>query len=92
MKTNKPKQAPKAFDSWLWPDKIIGKRESRMLREEHNNLVDSHAQLLNAAQDFLVMAEKYIDTSATHDGLINCKIRAKLLDFAIRTGKGDSTP
>lgn len=22
--------------SWLWPDRVIGKRESRQLREEHN--------------------------------------------------------
>lgn len=33
--------------SWLWPDRAIGKRESRELREEHNALINSHAQLLD---------------------------------------------
>ena len=28
--------------SWLWPDRTIGKRESRELRNEHNALVNSH--------------------------------------------------
>jgi len=32
--------------SWLWPDRTIGKRESRTLREEHNATVNSHADLL----------------------------------------------
>lgn len=27
--------------SWLWPDRTIGKRESRLLREEHNKLVNT---------------------------------------------------
>lgn len=32
--------------SWLWPDKVIGKRESRRLRDEHNALANSHDKLL----------------------------------------------
>jgi hypothetical protein len=32
--------------SWLWPDHALGKSASRMLREEHNALVNSHAVLL----------------------------------------------
>ena len=35
---------------WHWPDHTIGKRESRRLREEHNQLVNSHAELLTALQ------------------------------------------
>jgi hypothetical protein len=31
---------------WLWPDHVIGKRESRQLRDEHNALVNDHAALL----------------------------------------------
>lgn len=45
-------QAPTpVFDSFLWPDHVIGKRESRTIREEHNALVNAHAALLaeNAA-------------------------------------------
>jgi hypothetical protein len=30
----------KNLTSWLWPDRVIGKRESRRLREEHNDLVN----------------------------------------------------
>jgi hypothetical protein len=36
----------KRFTSWLWPDRTIGKRESRQLREEHNALVNSHEELV----------------------------------------------
>lgn len=37
--------------SWLWPDRTIGKRESRDLREEHNALVNSHAELVDLIRD-----------------------------------------
>lgn len=39
--------------SWLWPDRQIGKRESRQLREEHNALVNSHTELLEACKSML---------------------------------------
>lgn len=49
MKTNKNTvfETPKSV-SWLWPDRTIGKRESRVLREEHNALANSHHELLTA--------------------------------------------
>ena len=31
--------------TWHWPDHVIGKRESRRLREEHNTLANSHEAL-----------------------------------------------
>lgn len=34
---------------WLWPDRTIGKRESRALREEHNAAVEEHVKLERAA-------------------------------------------
>jgi len=34
--------------SWLWPDHVIGKRESGALREEHNRLVNCNANMLEA--------------------------------------------
>ena len=37
--------------SWLWPDRAISKTESRELREEHNALVNSHAELIDALRD-----------------------------------------
>jgi hypothetical protein len=33
-------------DAWLWPDHVVGTRESRELRESHNALVNNHAALL----------------------------------------------
>ena len=36
------------MSAWLWPDHVIGKRESRVLREEHNAVYNSHAELLEA--------------------------------------------
>jgi len=40
-------QTPR-YTSWLWPDHAIGIKESRQLREEHNALVNSHAELVAA--------------------------------------------
>lgn len=35
---------------WLWPDKTIGKKESRQLREEHNEVVNLNADMLEALE------------------------------------------
>lgn len=40
-----------------WPDHNIGKRESRRIREEHNALYNSHAELLAALQACLQTCE-----------------------------------
>lgn len=55
---------------WHWPDRIIRKRESRRLREEHNALANSHAELLEAleaaqphTEDMLMELEKTDDLS-----------------------------
>ena len=37
--------------TWHWPDHVIGKRESRRLREEHNALANSHAELFAALHE-----------------------------------------
>jgi hypothetical protein len=39
--------------AWLWPDHVIGKREARRLREEHNAAVNERADLLAALQSVL---------------------------------------
>ena len=36
--------------SWLWPDHVIGKRESRTLREEHNRMVNVNIELREALE------------------------------------------
>ena len=36
------------MSAWLWPDHIISRKQSYFLREEHNALVNSHAELLEA--------------------------------------------
>lgn len=35
------------------PDRVIGKKESRSLRNEHNALVNSHNDLLTACENIL---------------------------------------
>ena len=49
--TEQTQTAP--FTSWLWPDHRIGIRESRRLREEHNALVNSHAEAIEACRAVL---------------------------------------
>lgn len=39
--------------TWHWPDHVIGKRESRRLREEHNELANSHANLASSLSAML---------------------------------------
>lgn len=60
------------FKAWLWPDKTIGKKESRQLREEHNKLVNAYERLRQEKYMRDQMREAFhnafIDES--HDGLI----------------------
>lgn len=37
--------------SWLWPDRTIGKAESRNLREEHNALVNAHVEAIQQLRE-----------------------------------------
>ena len=41
------------FTAFHWPDHVIGKRESRRIREDHNALYNSHAEILNALDNLL---------------------------------------
>jgi hypothetical protein len=60
MNTNEQKK----FNSWLWPDRPIGKAESKQLREEHNALLNSHAELLEA----LTECSRLLDVAFDFDG------------------------
>lgn len=42
--------------SFLWPDHIIGKRESRRIREEHNAAINDMSELLEALRETLEFA------------------------------------
>ena len=44
-------------ESWLWPDHVIGKRESRQLRDDHNATVNSHQLLLEACEAVASLAD-----------------------------------
>ena len=46
--------------SWLWPDRTIGKRESRQLREEHNRVVNENAELLTALKDLTTSIHEHV--------------------------------
>lgn len=39
------------FSPFLWPDHAISKTQSREIREEHNALYNSHAELLAIARE-----------------------------------------
>jgi hypothetical protein len=39
--------------SWLWPDHVIGKRESRRLRDEHNAAVNEAGKLAEALEGMM---------------------------------------
>lgn len=40
--------------TWLWPDRNIGKRESRRLREEHNAAISAAFELADTAKTVLI--------------------------------------
>ena len=42
--------------SFLWPDHIIGKGESRRIREEHNAAINDMSELLEALRETLEFA------------------------------------
>ena len=64
------------FHAFHWPDHVISKRESRRIRDEHNELFNSHAELLEALRR-LVSRALVLDQSATVDGLANCDALAQ---------------
>ena len=68
--------------SWLWPDRTIGKAESRQLREEHNALVNSHAELLEALQRFISLCPNR-DGLGGHAPIIAFSTAAQLARAAI---------
>lgn len=45
--------------SWLWPNRSIGKRESRLLRDEHNALVNDYVRLLDALRECITKPDAY---------------------------------
>ena len=60
------------MSAWLWPDHVAGKRETRRLREEHNRLYNSHAELVAALEAFF---------EATADPKVNGALPAVLHTF-----------
>ena len=56
--------------TWHWPDKCIGRRESRTLRDEHNAVVNSQEELATSLAELL-------NTSAlNHDLLTDADLTA----------------
>jgi hypothetical protein len=47
--------------SWLWPDHLIRKSESGILREEHNRLVNVNADLVEALREMAANCENRQD-------------------------------
>lgn len=43
--------------AWLWPDRVIGKREARRLREEYNRVYNDRAALIEQRNALLAALE-----------------------------------
>ena len=66
--------------TWHWPDHVIGKRESRRLREEHNALANSHAELVLIAQAYRNLLKTMVHTDgevATYHHISDVLAKAK---------------
>jgi len=50
---------------WLWPDKTIGKQESGILREEHNEAINQHGELLAELQEATDLLYEYTQYAET---------------------------
>lgn len=44
-------KAPKPIRTWLWPDHLAGKRETRLMREEHNHAINQMKLLREALSE-----------------------------------------
>lgn len=72
---------PSKSKFWHWPDRAIGKRESRRLREEHNREMNRAARLENLLGQALVYVEDQLDDPVNKPGVIKelaTKIREEL--------------
>jgi hypothetical protein len=65
-------------NAFHWPDRTIGKKESRVIRDEHNALFNDYHRLVTAARSLMNLATAQLDTSATKDGLTNAEAIAAI--------------
>ncbi len=63
--------------SWLWPDHVIGKRESRRLREEHNETVNAGAGLADALREVAESFEDAVRMAGHHPSANTVCIKAR---------------
>ena len=82
MKTQTSVAQHTPFKAILWPDHVIGKRESRIIRDNHNALYNSHAQLLAALE--ALCADSYLADPINAD-------RMKQARAAIQQAKGETS-
>jgi len=73
------------MNTWLWPDHEISKSESRRLREEHNALANSHADLMRALRD-TVYALEQIDRAIPGASFSNCYEARQARAAIVRAG------
>ena len=60
---------------WLWPDHAIGKRESRRLRDEHNEAVNLNAEMLEALRKWNESHKAYETAIGEDPGLVSVWLR-----------------
>lgn len=71
------------FRPFLWPDHVIGKRESRRIRDDHNALYNSHHELLTALQFVLPSIRGAYEQDSDWSG--DVKIVETAIENATRT-------
>jgi hypothetical protein len=70
--------------AWLWPDHVISKRESRRLRDEHNEAVNECAGLLAAGECMAaVIRMGSIDNASLREGAIVFRVALDKWDAAL---------
>ena len=76
--------------TWLWPDRTIGKKESRVLREEHNALVNSHADLLAACESLVGQVNGLVLVNLPGAAQIGVRLAMSDARAAIAKARGDA--
>ena len=58
-------------ECWLWPDRTIGKRESRQLREDHNATVNAIADSLARVAELEAALSRLVNAPDVNEDMLS---------------------